>query len=83
MAGAQVLGADFLVHGGVVVRLREDGTYGIYDQPYHFGMHKGIGSSWRNFLTLMGTPPEGSGKYALHNQVSGRRNLQQLRGLAI
>ena len=63
IAGGTVQGADFFVHGHVVIAARANGTYGIFDQPYHYGMWSGSDgdSMVRNLLTKVGTPEEGAG----------------------
>jgi LysM repeat protein len=47
---------DYAVHGQATVRLRSNGTYGIYDGPYNFEPHSGggFGTMIRNIGTAWG-----------------------------
>ena len=58
-APGYVNGLAYWVHGQITIRSRPDGTYGIYNQSYHYNMHmdfsiKGIA---RNIATFFGKPP--------------------------
>ncbi|MCG7537936.1 hypothetical protein [Pseudoalteromonas sp. OOF1S-7] len=58
---ADVIGADYAVHGQVTIRARPDGTYGIYDQKYDYEMHNdfSLRGVTRNIATLFGSPSSG------------------------
>lgn len=77
IAEAAVGGSDFLVHGDVVVKRRDDGTHGIYDQRYHYEMRPN--SSPRNMLrnaaTEVGMPPKGPGNVPFWIRYRGNANV--------
>ncbi|MBQ5939584.1 RHS repeat-associated core domain-containing protein [Massilia sp. AB1] len=58
IAPGYVKGVSYWVHGQITIRIRPDGTVGIYNQQYHYRMHadfspRGVA---RNIATFIGEP---------------------------
>lgn len=60
-AAAHVTGEDYWVHGQGLVRMRPNGTFGLYDQRYHYEIHNSFRpiEVIRNIATFIGSPPGG------------------------
>lgn len=79
-APGRVLGDDYWVHGQITVRARPDGTYGIYNQLYHYDMHANFTPTElvRNIATFIGQPPAGMPNTPYIIKYEGNTNITNL-----